>query len=104
MNDEKVNEVFRAMENPQHNAWEPNRAGINANRYKRILQQLKRDIKQFVIEKGQGTISDEVDAEGIGEFLPNYSQQEQESDNYLQKESLNYKTKNITLRRLKIEK
>lgn len=68
MNDEKVNEVFRAMENPQHNAWEPNRAGINANRYKRILQQLKRDIKQFVIEKGQGTISDEVDAEGIGEF------------------------------------
>ena len=104
MNDEKVNEVFRAMENPQHNAWEPNRAGINANRYKRMLQQLKREIKQFVIEKGQGTISDEVDAEGIGEFLPNYSQQEQESDNYLQKESLNYKTKNITLNKLKIEK
>lgn len=51
--------------------------------------------------KRSGTSSDEVDAEGIGEFLPNYSQQELETDNNFKE--LSYKT-NVTVKKVKIDK
>lgn len=101
--DDRVNEVFRAMENPQHSAWEPDRCGDKKRVYKKILQQLKRDIKTFIIAKGQGTIADEVDAEGIGEFLPDLSNQDNTSETNTQSESLNYKTNSVKLDRKPIK-
>lgn len=103
MEDENVNEFFRVMENPQHNAWEPSRTGVKSKLYDNVLRQLKRDIKQFIIETGQSTISDEVDAEGVGEFLPDLSQQDNTTSNKQEEESLNFKINKIELNKVKTE-
>lgn len=66
---QKVNSYFREMENPQHNEWQPerHRKTAEARKYKKELFQL---IKGYVLEYGRKTTVDEVDAEGVGEYLP----------------------------------
>ena len=65
----EVNSFFREMENPQHNEWQPERHQnvTLARRYKKDLFQL---IKGYVLEYGRKTTVDEIDAEGVGEYLP----------------------------------
>lgn len=64
-----VNSFFREMENPQHNEWQPERHHkiTLARKYKKDLFQL---IKGYVLEYGRKTTVDEIDAEGVGEYLP----------------------------------
>lgn len=64
-----VNSFFREMENPQHNEWQPERHHqlSLARKYKKDLFQL---IKGYVLEYGRKTTVDEIDAEGVGEYLP----------------------------------
>lgn len=64
-----VNSFFREMENPQHNEWQPERHHRSslARKYKKDLFQL---IKGYVLEYGRKTTVDEIDAEGVGEYLP----------------------------------
>lgn len=66
---QEVNAFFREMENPQHNEWQPERHHkvTLARKYKKELFQL---IKGYVLEYGRKTTVDEVDAEGVGEYLP----------------------------------
>ena len=67
--DDRINSYFREMENPQHDAWEPERHSrpTEAKKNKTLLA---RHIKEVVIERGRNVTVDEVDAEGVGEFLP----------------------------------
>lgn len=64
-----VNSFFREMENPQHNEWQPERHHqvSLARKNKKDLFQL---IKGYVLEYGRKTTVDEIDAEGVGEYLP----------------------------------
>ncbi|AGY75244.1 hypothetical protein [Clostridium autoethanogenum] len=101
--DEKTNQFFRDMENPQHNGLEPDRCKKNALKYKKILHQMRHDIKQFIIEKGQGTVTDQVDAEGVGEFLPDLSQDQTDVENKVNSEGLNYRTGNVLIKRTQIK-
>lgn len=101
--DENVNQFFRSIENPQHNAWEPGSFNKNYSRYKKILSQMKQDIKKFIIEKGQGIITDQVDAEGVGEFLPDLSKESTGIENKTNDEGLSYHTGSVSMERLHIK-
>lgn len=72
LDDDKINKCFREMETPQHNAWEPERLETESDvrKAKKILRDLYRWIKNQIIEMGAKSIIDEIDAVGIGEFIP----------------------------------
>ena len=70
LKDDQINAYFREMENPQHNAWEPERhASDNKTKAKANMSMLYKYVKNEVIELGKKTTVDEVDAEGMGEFF-----------------------------------
>ena len=69
LKDEKINAYFREMENPQHDAWEPERHS-NPSAAKKNKQALYKRLKDIVQQYGMQTTLEEVDAEGMGEFLP----------------------------------
>lgn len=64
-----INSYFRELENPQHDAWEPERSA-HPTEAKRRKQELFRHLKELVLELGRTTPIDEEDAEGVGEYLP----------------------------------
>ena len=70
LKDDKINAYFREMENPQHNAWEPERhTSDSKTRAKSNMSMLFKYIKNEVVELGKKTTVDEIDAEGMGEFF-----------------------------------
>lgn len=69
LKDEVINAYFREMENPQHDAWEPERHS-NSSKAKKDKQELYKYIKNAVIERGRKTPVDEIDADGVGDFIP----------------------------------
>lgn len=95
LKDDGINSYFREMENPQHDAWEPER-----HRYpkeaKKKKQSLARNIKNIVIELGRNTTIDEMDAEGVGEFLPDDIKEVGQSENE-RKEAVTDKIKNVDI-------
>lgn len=69
---DKINEKLRVMENPEHTLWQPDRAK-NPIAAKELLKSLNRFIKEEIeklISTGGG---DEIDAVGVGNFLPDIS-------------------------------
>lgn len=70
LKDESINEYFRDMENPQHNAWEPERHTIDSkSKAKSNMSMLYKFVKNTVIDMGKKTTVDEIDAEGMGEYF-----------------------------------
>ena len=69
LKDKKLNEYFREMENPQHNNWESDRHS-NKKEAEKMKRALFSFIKNCVLEIGKSTVSDEMDAIGAGEFIP----------------------------------
>ena len=68
----KINEKLRVMENPEHTLWQPERAK-NPIVAKELLKSLNRFIRteiEKLISTGGG---DEMDAVGVGNFLPDIS-------------------------------
>lgn len=65
-----MNVDFKKMENPAHDDWSPERYIEDPRKAKRMLSQLKRYNKEKVIELFQEKITDEMDAVGISDFLP----------------------------------
>lgn len=66
---DKINEKLRIMENPEHTLWQPDRAK-NPVAAKELIKALNRFIKETIesiISTGGG---DEIDAVGVGAFLP----------------------------------
>ena len=69
---DKINEKLRVMENPEHTLWQPDRAK-NPIAAKELLKSLNRFIKdeiEKIISTGGG---EEMDAVGVGTFLPDIS-------------------------------
>ena len=65
---EKLNSYFKEMESPQHDSWEPDRhSDKNA---KTTLEELKRFIRNKIVELGKNSTVDHMDADGIGNYLP----------------------------------
>ena len=90
---ENLNQYFREMESPQHNAWEPDRhSDKNA---KKILKELKKMIRDKIMGLAKSETKEQMDMEGIGEYLP---------DNTIfvdrkkyKKEKISNKTKNLSV-------
>lgn len=74
MEGEVLNGFFRKMESPQHNAWEDDRYEENPAKAKKLRLALYKWIKDTIIQIGQCIGGDEIDAEGVGDLLPDYFQ------------------------------
>ena len=62
-----LNSFFRDMETPKHDKWEPKRTdNKNAEKYKK---ELYRTIKDYVNELQQLDDNEELDVDGLGEYL-----------------------------------
>ncbi len=70
--DEKVSSFFRLLEPPEHNAWEEDRYdGKGGKTYaKKKIDEVNRFMRETVNEIGYVPISEEMDAFGIGNYLP----------------------------------
>lgn len=66
---EVINSFFRKMENPQHDGWSVNRHTDEKEADKR-QRELFEFIRKSIRELVETTSPESVDAEGVGEFLP----------------------------------
>ncbi len=99
LEDENLNAYFREMETPQHNAWEPDRH-TNRKEAQKMKTALFRFIKNKVLEVGRQTITDEMDAVGAGEIIPDINMNQSASDANI--ESIANEVKDFTIE--KVEK
>lgn len=95
LKDDIVNEYFREMENPQHDAWEPERHSRKSEAKKK-KQLLSSFIREAVLKQAKQTTLDELDAEGAGEFIPDILYTETNNQN--KTEAISDKTKNIDIK------
>lgn len=109
LKDKKLNEYFREMENPQHNDWEPDRYSDDEKLKKeatKIKKALFKFVKDKVLEIGRATVTDEMDAVGAGEFVPDLDTTSGDDGN--KAESINNEIKDYTpikkIENLKIER
>lgn len=103
LKDENINEYFRDMENPQHNAWEPERHSVDSkSKAKSNISMLYRFVKESVIDVGKKTTVDEIDAEGMGEYFADI--ETMDTDNISKEEVVSSHTSNIEINILKTEK
>lgn len=70
MKGEILNSYFRLMESPQHNRWEPERYEERKGEAKKKISMLTSWVKEKIQELAIGENEDEVDAEGVGELIP----------------------------------
>lgn len=94
LRDEQVNGYFREMETPQHNAWEPERHS-NPKEAKKKRGELYKYIKNQILEIGRNDTVDEIDAEGVGEYLPAEMHFDLSTGQLDKEETISDKTKNI---------
>lgn len=96
LKDEKINEYFRDMENPQHNAWEPERHNTDTKtKAKNNISMLYKFVKNTVINMGKTTTVDEIDAEGMGEYFADT--EFTDTENQKKNETISSKTSNIEI-------
>lgn len=91
MEGEELNSFFRKMESPQHNAWEIDRHD-NASKAKNIRNKLYSWIKGKILELGKYGGKDELDAEGIGELIPDFFDFENNKEGNKKEEVISDKT------------
>lgn len=75
----KMNETFKAMEVPSHDAWEPGRCRGNEKYYEKVLGDLIRYIKKCVNDNFGKVSVDAIDAIGASDFLPDKIDEENPS-------------------------
>lgn len=80
---EKINSFLRRMENPQHLAWEPDRAD-DPKKAEKLLAKLTRFIKES-LNKMKDDESDEAIDPSVGEYLPARDFEESPSQNKVEK-------------------
>lgn len=66
-----MNSIFKEMENPAHNGWSANRYEDDPKLAEKIFKDLRRFMREKVKETFQINVSDEMDAVGLSDFLPN---------------------------------
>lgn len=100
LKDKNINAYFREMENPQHNAWEPERH-TDKNKAKSNMSMLYRFVKNYVIEIGKKTTVDEIDADGMGEYFADTENTDTENQN--KNEAISSLTNNIEINVSKLQ-
>lgn len=73
MNGVKVNEYFRNLENASHNRWSASRArdkGNSVSEAQNRINELKKFIRDSIKKNLTERLIEEIDAEGVSEFLP----------------------------------
>jgi hypothetical protein len=68
----EINAYFREMETPQHNAWEPDRylEPAKVREAKKTRTNLFKYIKDTILGMARYNPADEIDADGVGNYLP----------------------------------
>lgn len=94
---EDINKFFREMESPQHDAWEPDRHS-NKRLAKTKRTELFRFAKEEILNIGRSNTTDEIDAEGVGEFLPDRPIISKNKENKDVQETIQKKTKEIDIK------
>lgn len=90
---DNMNESFRRMEVPSHDAWEPGRVRGEEKKYTGILQGLKSYLRNMVKEEFAKVATDKMDALGASDFLPD--KPIVEDNGKLQKDEMSTRIKNI---------
>nr|WP_263327088.1 hypothetical protein [Neobacillus sp. Marseille-Q6967] len=67
----EMNNIFKQMENPAHNEWAPERYEKDSKLAKKVYADLRKFIRDTVKNTFQEKITDEMDAVGLSDFLPN---------------------------------
>ena len=93
----EVNKFFREMETPQHNAWEP---GFHSDKKKakKLRTELFQYIKEVIIQMAKNEATDEIDADGVGEYLPDDLFVMQNQNQNDKDESITDNTKDIMIK------
>lgn len=97
MKGKKINNFFRCMESPQHNAWEEDRHDDPRNA-KLKKQKLFKWIKESILKEGRYGCGEELDAEGVGEFIPDFFDMGRIKENSNKKESINDSTHSLEIK------
>lgn len=93
---EEVNHFFRNMESPQHDSWEPDRH-TDKKKAKKLRSELFKFIREGILNIGRNNSTDEIDVEGVGEFLPDDISPIEIRDNDID-ETISDKTKQIDIK------
>lgn len=64
-----LNEMFRALETPQHNAWQADRYTKNPSLAKKYIQELRRWVRETVAQAAATTTTDQVYVKGLPDNL-----------------------------------
>ena len=97
LEDDKLNSYFREMETPQHDNWESDRHR-NPKEAEKIKREFFTILKEKVKEKGKETILDEMDAVGMGEYLPDINDIGDNSEN--NRENIDNKKKKFDFKKI----
>ena len=97
LEDDKLNSYFREMETPQHDNWESDRHR-NPKEAEKIKTEFFTILKEKVKEKGKETILDEMDAVGMGEYLPDINDIGDNSEN--NRENIDNKKKKFDFKKI----
>lgn len=84
INGDKLNAALRALENPEHTKWEPDR-DPNPAKAKQLLKALNDYIRDKIEELISNGDIDAIDAAGVGQYLPD---DEEISDNKTKEEQV----------------
>lgn len=90
---DKMNETFKAMEVPSHDAWEPGRCRGEKRYYTNVLNDFKRYIKNCVTDNFGKVNADVMDAIGANDFIPDKIEDDKEPK--LQKNDLSTRIKKL---------
>ncbi|WP_414055776.1 hypothetical protein [Macrococcus equi] len=94
----KMNMDFKKMENPAHNEWSPDRYIENPAKARKMLKDLKKYNKEKVIELFREEVTNEMDAIGMSDFLPDTPSNQ--IGDIKKRETLENKTKEIKIKKM----
>ncbi len=90
---DNMNEAFKKMEVPSHDAWEPGRCRGEEKRYTNILNDFKKYLRNTVKECYGNVESTSMDALGASDFLPDKYKEDDEEK--LKKDELSTRIKKL---------
>ena len=90
---DNMNEAFKKMEVPSHDAWEPGRVRGQEKKFNNILLGLRKYLRETVKDLFGKVTSSSMDALGASDFLPDKATDEEEEK--LQKDEMSTRIKSL---------
>lgn len=98
----KINKLLRAMEPPSHDCWEPERNEENVSESKKVLKHLYRWINKQVRELSNLGNIEELDIEGVSQYLPDDTDVSNFDDSDKGKENDSTLPRKVTIENVKV--